>query len=228
MRRTTVLLGLLCALACTDDRPEKLRAEIAELEEQRMPTDVYERMVAEAAESERALVAFEAELEIEAAQLDELRGEATRLDAALAAEVRRNEEIREAIVASQQALRRAAARRVQLQTEIVRHQARARVVADQANVLARELRPDDPDWALTLRLASLREFLGQVEERHPHDADLAALSATELPSDPSAATRVGADVAARVRDHLREVYGLETAHADSDADPPAGDAPPRS
>jgi hypothetical protein len=57
-----------------------------------------------------------------------------------------------------------------------------------------------------------------VRSTWPGDPVLAEAAGQALPADETAATRLGAELAARIRDRVAEVYGL--------ADPSASAAPP--
>lgn len=215
MRLGVVLLAAL-VLACGPDVAGELRSEIAALEEARMPLDAFEQMRAEADHAETAAAAAGEEVEALRAGLAGREARVASLEASFQREVARNEMLRAEIEAEQARLVGAGMRRGRLEQEVARHRARARTVADQADVLARELRPSDPPWARELRLRTLRDFLEDVRATYDHDGALAALAAETLPDEPTAAVDRGARVAAQVRDHMTEVYGLEASEPDGD------------
>ena len=68
----------------------------------------------------------------------------------------RNQALNSDIQAAQDSLRQAVEKQASLEQEVARERARAQTFVDQAGVLSRELRPDDPDWALRLRIRTVR------------------------------------------------------------------------
>jgi hypothetical protein len=105
-------------------------------------------------------------------------------------------------------LQQAAARQAELEQRVAIRRARAQTFKDQAAALAKELRPDDPEWARKLRVRSLQEFLLEVGATWPRDPVLAEAAARPLPADDREAMRVGTALAARIRDRVAEVYEL--------------------
>jgi hypothetical protein len=208
--RLLPIVGLACAaLACSDPREAELTKEIAALEESRTPKASYDVMWREANALGEEVDALGRELEALRPQLAAAQEAATATEAEFAAELARNETLNREIQEGQQRLREAAERQAALEQEITIARGRAATFKDQANVLARELRPEDPDWARRLRIKSVREFLGVVGKTWPGDAVLAEVSGTTLPDDDLEATRVGASLMGRVRDRVAELYGLD-------------------
>jgi DNA repair exonuclease SbcCD ATPase subunit len=217
------------ALACSDPREAELAQELAALHEGRLPKASLERMKEEAD-------AAEAETDALAPELDAVRGETearkeavAALEAAVQREIARNEALNAEIQERQQALQKEAEAQAALELEIAKQKARAQTFVDQAGVLTRELRPDDPDWAVKLRVRTLAEFLKEVGSAWPRDSVLGELGRRPLPGDAREATRVGAELAAQVRARVREVYGLEEAAGPGpDAEPSVAAEPPTS
>lgn len=228
-RRGTAALAVGLVLGgCGPDVAAGLRREIAELEESRMPRDALEKMRGEADDAERHAGALAAEAEALRDGVGGLAAETARLESELQSEIARNEALRARIEVGREALVALAARRMTLGEEVVRQRARAKTLADQADALARELRPEDPPWARELRLATLREFLGDVAAPPPHDPEIRQLAAVPLPEDTADAMRIGAALVASLRDRVRELYGIEedAAPGADDAEPDAGGAAP--
>ncbi len=221
MRRAPVLsLALSAAWACSDPRVPELAQELAALKESRTPRASFERMRSDADDAERGVQALEQELEALSGELDGALAAAASLEAAFQAEVAQNAELNREIQEGQQRLRDATARLAELETQVSIQRARAQTVKDQAASLARELRPDDPEWARRLRIQTLQEFLREVAQSWPRDPVLAPAARQALPADEREATRVGAELAQRIRDRVSEVYGLGengTANAEAPA-----------
>jgi hypothetical protein len=215
--------GLLAA-ACRDPREAELVQELAGLQEGRVAKTSFDRMMADADRQERAVAQAEAELEDLRTEIAHARSEAGAAEARMQREVERNARLNEEIRAGQQRLQEEAARQASLEQEIAIARARAQTFKDQAAVLARELRPEDPEWARRLRVRTLREFLGEVQAAWPGDPVLAGAAREPLPADDREAARVGAELAARIRDRVSEVYGLGS--DSSEARTPAAAAGP--
>jgi hypothetical protein len=213
MRRIALLALACAAFACSDPREAELTKEIAALEEARTPKTSYDVMWREANAAGEEVDALERELEALRPSLDAAQASAAAVEAEFAVELARNEALNREIQEGQQRLRDAAARQAALEQELTIARGRATTFKDQATVLARELRPDDPDWARRLRIQSVREFLGVVGDTWPGDPVLAEVSRTPLPDDDVEATRVGAGLMGRVRDRVTEIYGLKEAAA---------------
>lgn len=212
MKGRVALLGAL-ALACSDPREAELAQELVSLQASRVARTSFERMRAEVDTSEGEIGALEADLEALRAAFGEAQAAAGATDAAIQREIERNGVLNQEIRDGQQRLQEAAARQAELEKELSIARARAETFRDQANALAKELRPDDPEWAVRLRLRSLREFLGEVAAAWPGDPVLSEAARSALPADDAEATRVGADLALRIRDRVAEVYGLGGAGA---------------
>jgi DNA repair exonuclease SbcCD ATPase subunit len=212
-RRGALALAALLALACSDPREAELAGELATLQESRTPRTSFERMRAEADEGELAVRREEAELEALAGRIEEAGAAASAVEAAFQGEVARNGDLNREIQDAQARLRDATARLAELAQRVAIERGRAQTVRDQASVLVRELRPDDPEWARRLHLQSLEEFLRDVGQAWPRDPVLAPTARQPLPADSKEAARVGAELAARIRDRVSEVYALEGGEA---------------
>jgi len=217
----------LLLVACSDPREAELAQEIAALKEARVPKTSYDQLLAEVAAGEAALGDAGPQLDALRAQIEETQAGAGRLEAELQAEVARNTRLNQEIQESTQRVNDALARQADLEQQIAIAQARAQTFKDQAAALSRELRPDDPDWARRLHIQTLREFLGDVARTWPGDPVLSAAARSALPTDEHEATRVGAELAARIRDRVGEVYGLG-AEAGAAATPNVAAPPPAS
>jgi chromosome segregation ATPase len=226
MRLRAALLAALAlgAAACSDPREAELAQELVALKESRVARSSFERMQKEVAAGESAVAAFEAELETLGPQLGESQAAASALEAALQREIDRNRALNQEIREGQARLQQASERHAALEQEVAIARARTQTFKDQAAALARELRPQDPEWARRLRIQSLREFLGEVRSAWPRDPVLVEAAERELPADEAEATRLGSELAARIRDRVAEVYGLVEPSAS--AAPPAVASPP--
>ena len=227
MRRLHALAAALAlgAAACSDPREAELAQELVTLQQSRVARSSFERMQAEVAAGDAAVAALEEELEALRAQLGEGQAAVGAVEAALQREVERNRALNREIREGQERLKQAAERLAALEQEVAIARARARTFKDQAAALAKELRPEDPEWARRLHIQSLREFLGEVRSAWPGDPVLAEAAQRELPADEAAATKLGSELAARIRDRVAEVYGL--ADAPEAAEPaPVASAPP--
>jgi DNA repair exonuclease SbcCD ATPase subunit len=219
MRRQALLLGVLALAACSDPREAELAQELVALQEARVARSSFERMRTEVEAAEAEIAALEPELGALRAERGEAQAAVGAVEASVQREIARNAALNAEIQAAQQRLQQDTARHAELDEEVSIARARAATFKDQAAVLARELRPDDPDWARRLRVKSLREFLNDVAAAWPGDPVLAEAARSALPADDAEAMRVGAQLAARIRDRVSEVYGLEAAQGASD--PPA-------
>lgn len=208
-RRGAALVALAAAaLACGDPREAELVRELAGLQESRVPKASLERMKEEADAGLAEIAALEPELDVVRGEI-EARGAATAaLEVAMQREIARNATLNEEIAVVQAALQKAQEQQAALELEVSRQKARAQTFVDQADVLTRELRPDDPDWALRLRVRTLGEFLKEVGDAWPRDPVLGEVGRQPLPGDAREATRLGAELAAQVRERVSEVYGL--------------------
>lgn len=220
--------ALLLMVACSDPREAELTQEIAALKEARVPKASYDVLLGEVAASESSLGDFGPQLEDLHARIEEAQRGAAALEAALQAEIARNQKLNAEIQDGQKRVEDATARQAELEQQITIARARAQTFKDQAAALSRELRPDDPDWARRLRIQTLREFLGEVARTWPGDPVLAGAGRSTLPTDEREATRVGAELAARIRDRVSEVYSLGEAAAASEPASVASPPPPAS
>jgi chromosome segregation ATPase len=225
VRRTALAALALAVLACNDPREAELAQELVALQEARTPKRSFELMRAEAEAGAEGVRALEGEVEGLRAQVADAKAATAGVEAAYQGEVDRNGVLNREIEAGQKRLQDAAARQAALEQEIAIARARAETFQDQAAIFAKELRPEDPEWARNLRIRSLREFLDSVGATWPRDPVLAEAAKRPLPSDATEATRVGAELAARIRDRVAEVYGLE-ARSGAAAEPPAVAAEP--
>ena len=228
MRRLVALAAALSlgALACSDPREAELAQELVALQESRVARSSFERMQAEVAAGEAEIAALEAVVGELGPQLEAAQAGGAGLEAALQHEIDHNRTLNQEIREGQARLEQAAERLAALEQEVTIARARARTFKDQAAALAKELRPEDPEWARRLRIRSLREFLGEVGSTWPRDPVLAEAARRELPTDEVAATRLGSELAARIRDRVAEVYGLVDASASAEPAPVASEPPP--
>lgn len=214
MRHVAGLLLLLLLAGCGDDRVQALRAEIAQLGEERIEPAMLENARAESEAVARELdtlreahASAQAERDAAAERMASLRERAEReaarhgvLRDAAAQEVRRSQEL--------------AAQLADVMRAVTAAQERAEWARAQAATFARELRPEDPSWATQRRLASLREFARALRLEFPDDPVVAQLAGElegELPPLEAAAA------AARLGERFARVYRL---------DAPAVAAPP--
>ena len=207
-----VLLALCAAAACAPDPREALREEVKQLEAARIERSAVDQARGEADAAEAQLAERRREAEAVAAGLAAREAEAKRLTDEYAAETRRNERLRDEIRAGQERGRAASERGAELAAQVEKARARAAWAREQAQVLARELRPGDPDWATQRRLRALAEFAQRLAAEYSDDPTLASLAAS-LSASPAAGDGAarGAEVAGRIRDHLSAVYALEEA-----------------
>lgn len=228
MRRGALAGLAFCALACSDPREAELAQELVALKEARTPKKSFEAMRADADAGEAEVRELEREVEALRPQLEEAQAAAGAAEAAYRREIERNAVLNDEIQAGQERLREATARQAKLEQEITIARARAQTFKDQAATFAKELRPDDPDWARRLRIRSLREFLVAVGAVWPRDPVLAEAANRPLPPDEEEATRVGAERAARIRDRVSEVYGLSAPGANAAETPAVASEPDNS
>jgi hypothetical protein len=224
-RRAALAVVALAAVACSDPREAELAQELVALQEARTPKRSFELMRAEAEAGAAAVRDFEGQRDALRDEVADAQAARAAVETAYQAEVDRNGVLNRAIEVGQQRLRESAERQAALEQEIALARARAATFKDQAAVLAKELRPEDPDWARTVRIRSLREFLDAVGAAWPRDPVLAEAAKSALPADVSEATRLGADLAARIRDRVTEVYGLAPKDAAAGAPPAVASEP---
>jgi hypothetical protein len=204
------LTGLACAqTGCTDPREAELAQELVSLQESRTAKTSFEAMRREADASGEEVAGLEREIEALRPQLDLAQAAVASAEDAYRAELDRNAALNAAIAEGQGRIRAAAERQGALEQELTIARGRAQTFKDQAAVLVKQLRPDDPEWALRLHMQTLREFLGLVGQTWPRDPVLSQVARDALPGDDIAATVRGAELAGRVRDRVTEIYGLE-------------------
>ncbi len=228
MRRLAFAAALLAAAtACTNERAESLRAEIEKAKKERVEVAVVEKAQQETAQIEAALAASRGALEQARADVAKLESDRDQARAALAAEVTRNQRLQAEIGEVAQRAQERAARGQELEAKIARAQARASWVRDQAAVLAREIRPDDPAWATARRIDTLGEFVARVAQEYPDDPVLAVLARARIQPEKTPTpdqARAAAQQAAQLRDRFASVYELPPPAVAATA--PASDAKP--
>ena len=172
------------ALACSDPREAELVQELAGLQESRVPKASLARMKEEADAAEAR------DRGARSVARDRARGDrgargggrGPRGGDAAGARAEPGPERRDPRGAAGAAAgRRGAGGR---RAEVAKQKARAQTFVDQAGVLTRELRPDDPDWAIALRVRTLGEFLKEVGSAWPRDPVLGEVGRRPLPEDP--------------------------------------------
>jgi hypothetical protein len=202
-------------MACEPEGLEGLRGEIAKLQEERVEAQAVEK-------ARKAADGAEQELEAQTDLVDQMRereaeSAATQkeLERAGAAETERARALRDEVLAVQQQTVEQARLVAERQQEIDRARERARFVCDQASTLARELRPQDPDWATARRVQSVNEFVTQTAKSYPEDPVLAALATQPVGASPAepvsipSAGRAAALRAAEVRDRVARVFEID-------------------
>jgi len=209
-RPAPLVLAVLAAVlsACVNEREVALVAEIAKLKEERVEKTVVEKGREETAAAEAALAATKVEVEEINEEVARRDAERDEIKKAFEAASARNGALVGAIEAVASRAQETAARGQQLDGEVARARAGADFVRSQADLLAREIRPDDPRWATERRLASLADFVQRVAKEHPGDPLLSELAATSI--EPKSATpETASALAARLRDRFVYVYALE-------------------
>jgi chromosome segregation ATPase len=186
-----LVVGLV--LGCGPDRAAELRQEIAKLEQDRVPLDALEKATHEADAAEADAAARVREADEARAELAKLEAEAKRTAEAFARQVATNEALRAKIDDTTQHIAAARAQEADLAARVAREQEQAGYLRDQAQTLAQQVRPDDPDWANARRIEnpevgsavaaaeSLRDRLGWVY----------GLEAAPVASEPPAAPGAG-------------------------------------
>jgi hypothetical protein len=208
--RMAIPLTLVIAVACTNERAESLRAEVEKLKKERVDKTLVEKAKQEAADAEGLLASSRKALEQARSDFEKQQAELEQARAALAAEVSRNAQLQTEIAEATRRAQEQATEGQDLDAKIARAKAGARWVRDQAAVLAREIRPEDPSWATARRLQSLAEFLERVRTAYPDDpvvAEVARGLGSALDATPDHA-RAAAEQASRVRDRFTTVYEL--------------------
>jgi chromosome segregation ATPase len=217
---------LAAALACGNPRADSLRAEIEQARKERVDAKAVEKAKRETTDADAALSASRSELEQARQDFSKLESDRQRAREELAAAGSRNGSLRALIDEVGRRAQERSAKGQDLDAQIAAAKARAGWVRDQAAVLAREIRPEDPAWATTRRLDSLADFVTRVAGEYPDDAVAADLARAPIRSaEPSTQqARAASEQAARLRDHFASVYELATPAVA--AGPPAGDAKP--
>jgi colicin import membrane protein len=218
---------LLLAAGCPNEKADALRAEIAKLKEERVEASVIEKAKQDAADAAAALAAARTALEDARSELAKREAEREQTRAAIDAETARGAQLRAEIDAVAARAQQRVARGQELDAEIASVRERASWVRDQADVLARELRPDDVAWASKRRLDSLAEFSERVAKEYADDAVAAEIARAAVRSDAPTAeqVRAGAAQAAQLRDRFTAVYELPSREVAARANAPADDAP---
>jgi hypothetical protein len=201
VRRWLAAAGLLL-LGCADDRVAQLEAELAKLEKERVPRAAVEEARRDAgcgggpsslsgARSARRRSGARATPPRAATRNASDSLSAADSDAALLPALQKNA-VRER------------EERARLDREIAAALERARALRDQAALIARQLRPGDPDWATERRLQVLDELTRQASNAYTDDPVL-----RELARDPPpAAAEQGRERADRLAARLTYVYAL--------------------
>jgi len=208
--RLAAALFLLVAVSCTNEKAESLRAEIEKLRKERVEKGTVEKARQESAEAEALLASSRKALEQARSDLEKQQAELDKARAEMAAEVSRNAELQAQIADTARRAQEQAAQGQELDAKIARAKARAGWVRDQAAVLAREIRPEDPSWATARRLQSLSEFVEKVRAEFPDDPVVAEIArGVGGAADPTPdRARAAAEKAARLRDRFAAVYEL--------------------
>ncbi len=234
MRRAWLVpLLLVPALAaCTNERAESLRAELAKLKEERVETTSVDKAREEADAEQAALTARRGDLDAARAELANAEAERDAARKAIDAETARNAALQAQNADVEHTAQAAAARGQQLDTDLGRERTRAAAARDQAAVLAREIRPEDPAWATSRRLAALAEFSERLAKEYPGDPEIAALARAPIRSEkPTRDQALAASAqAAALRDRIESAYELPpagpSAAAEPDAAAPVATEPP--
>jgi DNA-directed RNA polymerase beta subunit len=222
VRLAPVLLVILAA-GCAPDRAPELRKEIAKLQEERSPVEAVEKAKADADAAEAQLAARNQELEQARAALSGVEADVQRAKKAIDREVQRNEELRSQVDEAGQRTLAASKRSAELVAQIAQERARADYLRDRAETLARELRPDDPDWANARRVEGLSQLLAEAVRTYPDDPVLEELAQSNLGAASKKPDAGRAAMLARsLSNRLRGVYALDTASVASGPPAPAG------
>jgi len=185
-----VTLALL--LGCGEDRATPIRAEIAKLKKERVPSEQLATATKEAADSEGARDAAVAKAAKDDAELAAAHAELDRLQAALQREADRNAELRGELDAKNAPLAAAASQTDALEKKVAERRKRLGVLRDQAKALAKALQAQDPAWAETRRMAALRDYAEDVEMQLPSEPAVQALSSALGQSPPQREALVAA------------------------------------
>lgn len=205
-------LGFALAGCGPDPRVAPLQAEIAALEGERVEPNAVERAKADADAASADMEQARAKRDALGEHLGALRQEIASLEAAISRESRSTVAEYAAATALEEQLRNAATRGRALDERIAEIRARAELRRDQVALLAKEIRPNDPAWAIERRVRTLDELLAKLLEEYPDDrvlADVAAKRQSGLRAKPDERdTSHAAADAVRVRDHLTGAYDL--------------------
>ena len=168
-RRAVAYAALALLLGCGEDRATPIRAEIAKLKKERVPSEQLATATKEAADSEGARDAAVAKAAKDDAELAAAHAELDRLQAALQREADRNAELRGELDAKNAPLAAAASQTDALEKKVAERRKRLGVLRDQAKALAKALQAQDPAWAETRRMAALRDYAEDVEMQLPSE-----------------------------------------------------------
>ena len=213
LARSAAALAISFA-ACDSERLDSLQAELEKLSQERVETSAVENARKDADEAERELTGLREQLESARHRQGDVDARRQQLEQSIAREGNAALSVRDEIVAVQQETADEVRRAADLQQEIDQAREHARFVRDQARVLAREIRADDPDWATARRVRSANEFVAQAAREYPDDPVLAALAAqpVKVPQgDAAAIARAAAATAqraARVQSRIARIYEL--------------------
>lgn len=191
-RRAVAYAALALLLGCGEDRATPIRAEIAKLKKERVPSEQLATATKEAADSEGARDAAVAKAAKDDAELAAAHAELDRLQAALQREADRNAELRGELDAKNAPLAAAASQTDALEKKVAERRKRLGVLRDQAKALAKALQAQDPAWAETRRMAALRDYAEDVEMQLPSEPAVQALSSALGQSPPQREALVAA------------------------------------
>ena len=191
-RRAVAYAALALLLGCGEDRATPIRAEIANLKKERVPSEQLATATKEAADSEGARDAAVAKAAKDDAELAAAHAELDRLQAALQREADRNAELRGELDAKNAPLAAAASQTDALEKKVAERRKRLGVLRDQAKALAKALQAQDPAWAETRRMAALRDYAEDVEMQLPSEPAVQALSSALGQSPPQREALVAA------------------------------------
>ena len=191
-RRAVAYAALALLLGCGEDRATPIRAEIAKLKKERVPSEQLDTATTEAADSEGARDAAVAKAAKDDAELAAAHAELDRLQAALQREADRNAELRGELDAKNAPLAAAASQTDALEKKVAERRKRLGVLRDQAKALAKALQAQDPAWAETRRMAALRDYAEDVEMQLPSEPAVQALSSALGQSPPQREALVAA------------------------------------
>ena len=191
-RRAVAYAALALLLGCGEDRATPIRAEIAKLKKERVPSEQLATATKEAADSEGARDAAVAKAAKDDAELAAAHAELDRLQAALQREADRNAELRGELDAKNAPLAAAASQTDAREKKVAERRKRLGVLRDQAKALAKALQAQDPAWAETRRMAALRDYAEDVEMQLPSEPAVQALSSALGQSPPQREALVAA------------------------------------